>query len=77
MVDWLLAWLRKIGIFIGSLVAAAVLMGLLAWLILIPMGTQLRESGALPIAGALMAVLTIVLGGLIYRDILEREERRD
>ena len=39
------------------------------------MGAQLRESGAMPAIGAVVALLTIVLGGLIYRDIMEREER--
>jgi len=67
--------IRRVGIFIGSLVAAAVVMGLITWLVLLPMGTQVRESGAMPVIGALIGLLTIVLGGLIYRDIMERDER--
>jgi hypothetical protein len=71
----LFRFVRRVGIFIGSLVAAALVMGLITWLVLLPMGTQLRESGAMPAVGALIGLLTIVLGGLIYRDIMEREER--
>jgi hypothetical protein len=71
----LLGFIRRVGIFIGSLVAAALVMGLITGLVLQPMGEQVRESGAIPVIGALIALLTIVLGGLIYRDIMEREER--
>jgi peptidoglycan biosynthesis protein MviN/MurJ (putative lipid II flippase) len=74
-VDLVIGFLRHVGIFLGSLVAAALIMGLVAWLVMIPMGRQLLESGAGPVAGALVTVLTIVLGGLIYRDIIEREDR--
>ena len=74
-VDMLFGFVRRVGIFIGSLVAAAVVMGLITWLVLLPMGSQLRESGAMPAIGALIGLLTILLGGLIYRDIMEREER--
>ena len=73
----LLGFMRRLGIFVGSLVAAALVMGLITWVVLLPMGPQLRESGAMPAIGALIALLTIVLGGLIYRDIMEREERGD
>ncbi|HET7830175.1 MAG TPA: hypothetical protein VFL03_11505 [Candidatus Limnocylindrales bacterium] len=74
--DMLLGFMRRVGIFLGSLVAAALVMGLVTWLVLQPMGSEVRESGAMPVIGALVGVLTIVLGGLIYRDIMEREERR-
>jgi hypothetical protein len=72
----LLGFMRRVGIFFGSLVAAALVMGLVTGLVLQPMGSEVRESGAMPVIGALVGVLTIVLGGLIYRDIMEREERR-
>ena len=75
MTDLLLSWLRRTGIFLGSLVAAGLVMGLVGWMVMVPMGAQLRESGAGPVAAAIVLVLTIVLGGLIYRDIMEREER--
>ena len=71
----LLGFIRRVGIFVGSLVAAALVMGLVTWLVLQPMGSELRESGAMPAIGAIVGLLTIVLGGLIYRDIMEREER--
>ena len=71
----LLGFIRRVAIFIGSLVAAALVMGLITWVVLLPMGAQLRESGAMPAITALIGLLTIVLGGLIYRDIMEREER--
>ena len=74
-VDMLFRFVRRVGIFIASLVAAALVMGLITWLVVTAMGSQLRESGALPVIGALIALLTVVLGGLIYRDIMEREER--
>jgi len=70
-----LRFIRRVGIFIGSLIAAALVMGLVTWLVLQPMGAQLRESGAMPAIGFFIGLLTIVLGGLIYRDIMEREER--
>ena len=74
-VDMVLDFVRRVGIFVGSLVAAALVLGLVTGLVLLPRGAQLRESGAMPVIGALIALLTIVLGGLIYRDIMEREER--
>jgi len=73
--DLVRAFLRRVGIFLGSLVAAALVMGLVAWLVMIPMGRQLLDSGAAPLAGAIVVLLTIVLGGLIYREIIEREDR--
>ena len=74
-VQLVLSFLRRVGIFIGSLVAAALVMGLVSWVIMVPMGRQLLESGAGPGAAALVTILTVVLGGLIYRDIMEREDR--
>lgn len=71
----LLGFVRRVGIFVGSLVAAALVMGLVTWLVLQPMGSEVRESGAMPAIVALVGLLTVVLGGLIYRDIMEREER--
>ena len=44
----LLGFIRRVGIFIGSLIAAALVMGLITWVVLLPMGAQLRESGAMP-----------------------------
>lgn len=50
--------LRRVGIALGALVEA----GLIMWLL----------GGFLP-AGFLAVILLVVLGGLIYRDILRRE----
>lgn len=50
--------LRRIGIAIGAVVEA----GLIVWLV----------GGFLP-AGGLAGLLAVVLGGLIYRDIVRRE----
>lgn len=52
---------RRIGIAIGALVEA----GLIMWLL----------SGYLP-AGLIAGVLTLVLGAAIYRDIVRRDVRR-
>lgn len=49
---------RRVGIALGALVEA----GLVIWLL----------QGFLP-AGLLVALLTVVLGGLIYGDIVRRE----
>jgi len=75
---------RRMGIAIGSLVAAALCVSLLT-------SVTPPFAAALPLAGfslalflpgpsaggaILSAVVTIVLGGLIYRDILVREQPR-
>ena len=51
--------MRRVGIAIGSLVAA----GLVSWLV---------GAAIVPVPGFTW-IFTIVLGGLIYRDILLRE----
>ena len=50
--------LRRVGTAIGSLVAAALVVGLIGALVPVPGFTW---------------IVTIILGGLIYRDILRRE----
>jgi hypothetical protein len=57
--------LRRIGIAIGSLVAAWLALSLIAGALLGPSASD----------NVLIGVLTIVLGGLVYRDILRRERR--
>ena len=52
--------LRRVGIAIGSLAAA--------WLVISLVGGVL-----LPTGGMVAGLVTVVLGGLIYRDILRRE----
>ena len=56
----LLRLLRLVGIAIGSLVAAALVLGLVLWIVPLPLG---------PVSG----LLTLVLGGLIYSDIRRRD----
>jgi hypothetical protein len=73
---------RRMGIAVGSLVAAVLCVGLLTSL-MPPFASTFPDIGfslALFVPGpsvggaAFSAILTIVLGGLIYRDILVREQ---
>ena len=57
--------LRRIGIALGSLVAARLAVSLVAGVVL---GTA--ASG-----NALVWLVTLVLGGLVYQDIIGREQR--
>ena len=57
--------LRRIGIALGSLVAAWLAVSLVAGIVL---GTA--ASG-----NALVGLVTLVLGGLVYQDIIGREQR--
>ncbi len=52
--------IRRVGIALGSLVAA----WLVVWLV-----------GGSTIGSALAGLVTVVLGGLIYQDIIRRERR--
>ncbi len=56
---------RRIGIAIGSLVAAALVVPLVAGVLL---GSNANGNPAL-------GLVIVVLGGLIYRDIIRREQR--
>ena len=76
--------IRRMGIAIGSLVAAALCVSLLTS-VMPPFASTFPVLGFSlamflpgPSAGGaiLSAVVTIVLGGLIYRDILVREQPR-
>jgi hypothetical protein len=76
--------IRRMGIAVGSLVAAALCIGLLTSLVppfasavpIFGFSLALFVPGASADAAAFSAVVTIVLGGLIYRDILVREQAR-
>jgi len=57
--------LRKTGIAIGSLVAA----GLCVWLV---GSVMFGQTG-----GAVATIVTVLLGGLIYVDIMRREKSSD
>lgn len=60
----MLHMLRRVGIALGSLVAAWLVVSLV-WSLLLP------STGS-----ALVGLVTVVLGGLVYRDILRREQRQ-
>lgn len=70
---------RRVGIAIGSLVAAALSVGLLwglaQWAVT-SLGLPIDIGGPLSPGAAFLVVLgTFLAGGLIYRDILRRERR--
>ena len=65
--------IRRVGIAIGSFVAASLVM----WLVGL-VGSSLVSAGALPFGplgfgGTLTGIATFVLGALIYEDIVRRE----
>jgi len=60
---------RRAGIAIGSLVAAWLVISLIGGVLLSLVGVPSATTTGSPILG----LVTIVLGGLIYRDILRRE----
>ena len=62
----MLRMLRRVGIAFGSLVAAWLVVSLV-WGLLLPSTTS---TGS-----AVVGLVTVVLGGLIYRDIIRRETR--
>jgi hypothetical protein len=71
--------IRRMGIALGSLVAAALCVGLVggmipSFAIASPIGLLL--PGPSLGGSALSAIVIVVLGGLIYRDILIREQHR-
>ena len=67
--------LRRVGIAIGSIVAAWLVMSLVAGGLLPLVGVQFRpfDPAQTPPGSALVALVTVILGGLIYRDIIRRE----
>jgi hypothetical protein len=68
--------IRRAGIAIGSLVIAWLGVSLLAALVLPIVGVAYTPSGpgASTTANALVWVASLVVGGLIYRDIIRREK---
>ena len=69
--------LRRVGIAIGSLVAAWLVMSLLGGFLLPFVGVQFRpfEPASTTTGSMFVGLVTVLLGGLIYRDILRREQR--
>jgi len=69
--------IRRAGIALGSLVAASLVMWLVGGLILSLFGLSTSTTvGHVQLSGGIvLTVVTIVLGGLIYRDIIRRDRR--
>ena len=67
--------LRRVGIAIGSLVAAWLVMSLVGGFLLPFAGVPYRptDPGATGSGSAIVGLVTVILGGLIYRDIIRRE----
>jgi CBS domain containing-hemolysin-like protein len=68
--------LRRVGIAIGSIVAAWLVMSLVGGFLLPFVGVPYRptDPGATASGGAIVGLVTLLLGGLIYRDIIRREQ---
>ncbi len=73
----MLRMLRRVGIAIGSLVAAWLVVSLVGGLLLPFTGIPFRplDPGTTTTGTAFVGIVTVVLGGLIYRDIIRRELR--
>lgn len=73
----MIAIVRRVGIAIGSIVAAGLVVGLVGGAVLPFFGVPFRpvDPGTTAPASALAGLVTIVLGGLIYRDIIRRERQ--
>ena len=67
--------IRRIGIAIGSLVAAGLVMSLVGGVLLPFAGVPYQpwDPTGSTTGGMLVGLATLVLGGLIYRDIIRRE----
>jgi hypothetical protein len=74
----MILWVRRIGIAVGSLVAATLVVWLVGGMILslIGLDTTTSTGQAQLVGGIGLTVIAFVLGGLIYRDIVRREPRR-
>jgi hypothetical protein len=70
--------IRRFGIAIGSLSIAVLAVGLVGGMVLPLIGVPLTPTPTVTVtpSGLVETLIAIVLGGLIYRDILRRERRR-
>jgi hypothetical protein len=71
-------FLRRVGIAIGSLAAAWLVISLVGGVLLPVFGLPYRPldpAGTL-VGAVLVDLITLVLGALIYRDILRREQSK-
>ena len=66
---------RRLGIAFGSLVAASLVMGLVGG-ILLPAVGMMEPMGALSAtpSNIVRTLVVVILGALIYRDIIRREQ---
>ena len=69
--------LRRVGIAIGSLVAAWLIVWLVGGALLPFFGVPFRplDPGTTTTGSICAGLVTVVLGGLIYQDIIRRERR--
>jgi hypothetical protein len=70
---------RRVGIAVGSLVAASLVVWLVggAALALFGLNTATAAGQGQFVGGIGLTIVAIVLGGLIYRDIMRREHDQD
>jgi hypothetical protein len=67
--------LRRVGIAFGSLVAAWLVISLVGGFLLPFAGVPYRPTDPATGSGsAIVGLVTLILGGLIYRDIIRREQ---
>lgn len=73
----MLAALRRVGIAIGSLFWAVLIVGLVGGVILSVVDPGHAPFGATASApeATVATIVTVVLGGLLYREIIRRETR--
>lgn len=69
---------RRVGIAVGSLSIAVLAVGLVGGLVLPLIGVPMAPTPTMTVtpSGLLEIPIALVLGGLIYRDIIRREQRR-
>jgi hypothetical protein len=70
--------IRRVGIAIGSLLIAVLAVGLVGGMVLPLIGVPLAPTPTMTVtpSGLVETLMALVLGGLIYRDIIRREQRR-
>ena len=67
--------LRRVGLAIGSLVIGVLAVGLVGGMILPLIGVPLVPTPTIAVtpSGLVEILIAVVLGGLVYRDIIRRE----
>ena len=69
--------IRRVGIAIGSLLIVVLAVGLVGGMVLPLIGVPLTPTPTMTVtpSGLVETLIALVLGGLIYRDIIRREQR--